>query len=52
MPLVGSPVRLDGARADSDLPPPALGEHTDEVLTALGLEPSEIERLRSAGVTG
>ena len=28
MPLVGSPVRLDGERADSDLPPPALGEHT------------------------
>src|SRR5439155_6953268 len=28
IPLVGSPVRLDGARADSDLPPPGLGEHT------------------------
>jgi crotonobetainyl-CoA:carnitine CoA-transferase CaiB-like acyl-CoA transferase len=52
MPLVGSPVRLDGARADSDLPPPALGEHTQEVLTSLGLEPHEIERLKSAGVTG
>ena len=25
-PLVGSPVRLDATRADSDLPPPALGE--------------------------
>ena len=32
MPLMGSPVRIDGDRADSDLPPPALGEHTDEVL--------------------
>jgi crotonobetainyl-CoA:carnitine CoA-transferase CaiB-like acyl-CoA transferase len=52
MPLVGSPVRLDGARADSDLPPPALGEHTQELLTSLGLEPHEIERLKSAGVTG
>jgi crotonobetainyl-CoA:carnitine CoA-transferase CaiB-like acyl-CoA transferase len=52
MPLVGSPVRLDGARADSDLPPPALGEHTQEVLTSLGLEPREIERLKSSGVTG
>src|SRR4051794_40733911 len=28
VPLVGSPVRLDGERADSDLPPPRLGEHT------------------------
>jgi crotonobetainyl-CoA:carnitine CoA-transferase CaiB-like acyl-CoA transferase len=52
MPLVGSPVRLDGERADSDLPPPALGEHTREVLTNLGLEPHEIERLKSSGVTG
>jgi crotonobetainyl-CoA:carnitine CoA-transferase CaiB-like acyl-CoA transferase len=52
MPLVGSPLRLDGARADSDLPPPALGEHTQEVLTSLRLEPHEIERLKSAGVTG
>ncbi len=52
MPLIGSPVRLDGARADSDLPPPALGEHTREVLTSLGLEPQEIERLKSSGATG
>jgi formyl-CoA transferase len=52
MPLVGSPVRLDSTRADSDLPPPALGQHTQEVLTGLGLDPREIERLRSAGVTG
>jgi crotonobetainyl-CoA:carnitine CoA-transferase CaiB-like acyl-CoA transferase len=52
MPLVGSPVRLDTERADSDLPPPALGEHTDEVLASLGLESHEIERLKSSGVTG
>ena len=52
MPLVGSPVRLDGARADSDLPPPALGEHTREVLAKLGLEPHEIARLKSSGVIG
>ncbi len=52
MPLVGSPVRLDGSRADSDLPPPVLGEHTAEVLGGLGLEPHEIERLRSEGVVG
>jgi crotonobetainyl-CoA:carnitine CoA-transferase CaiB-like acyl-CoA transferase len=52
MPLVGSPVRLNGERADSDLPPPGLGEHTDEVLRALSLDTSEIERLRSEGVAG
>jgi crotonobetainyl-CoA:carnitine CoA-transferase CaiB-like acyl-CoA transferase len=52
MPLVGSPVRLDGARADSDQPPPALGEHTEEVLAGLGIESSEAARLREAGVIG
>ena len=38
IPMVGSPVRIDGERADSDLPPPALGEHTEEVLAGLGLD--------------
>jgi formyl-CoA transferase len=33
--LLGSPVRLDGQRCDSDRPPPRLGEHTDEILTEL-----------------
>jgi formyl-CoA transferase len=50
MSLVGSPVRIDGDRADSDLPPPGLGQHTSEVLESLGTEPPEIERLRSEGV--
>jgi len=29
---------------------PDFGEHTDEILDALGFEPAEIERLRAAGV--
>ncbi|HYX46405.1 MAG TPA: CaiB/BaiF CoA-transferase family protein [Sphingomicrobium sp.] len=49
-PLVGSPVRLDGNRADSDLPPPALGEHTEEVLASLGVAPADTARLKSEGV--
>lgn len=52
MPLVGSPVRLDGDRADSELPPPRLGEHTAEVLAGLGLEPQELARLKSQGIFG
>jgi formyl-CoA transferase len=50
VPLVGSPVRVGGARADSDLPPPNLGEHTQAVLAELELEPDAIARLKSEGV--
>ena len=49
MPLVGSPVRFDGARADSELAPPSLGEHTDEILAKM-VEPNELARLKSEGV--
>jgi formyl-CoA transferase len=52
VPLVGSPVLLDGQRTDSDLPPPALGEHTADVLAGLRLDTQEVERLRSASVIG
>jgi formyl-CoA transferase len=52
VPLVGSPVRIEGDRADSDLPPPALGEHTAEVLASLGLNPSDLDGLRAATVIG
>jgi formyl-CoA transferase len=51
-PVVGSPVRIDGARADSDLPPPRLGEHTVRVLQELGIEPAEIGRLKSESIVG
>jgi formyl-CoA transferase len=50
VPLVGSPVRLDGERADSELPPPGLGEHTVEVLSGLGWDAEAIARLKSEGV--
>ena len=52
MPLVGSPLRFEGERADSDLPPPALGEHTDEVLQSLGVAAGKVEQLRREGVVG
>jgi len=48
--LIGSPVRLDGDRADSDLPPPKLGAHTHDVVSGLGLDAAAIDRLRSQGV--
>ena len=52
MTLVGSPVRLDGARADSDLPPPALGQHTAAIMKQAGVSPEEAARLTSDGVIG
>jgi crotonobetainyl-CoA:carnitine CoA-transferase CaiB-like acyl-CoA transferase len=52
VPTVGTPIQLDGTRLDSELPPPSLGEHTDEVLAALGLDAAEADRLRSGGVIG
>ena len=52
IPVVGSPVRFDGERSDSDLPPPALGQHTSEVLAGLGIAPGEVKRLRAAMVIG
>ena len=47
--LVGSPVRIDGERADSDLPPPMLGEHTREIL-GQAVSDAEFARLRQLGV--
>jgi formyl-CoA transferase len=52
VPLMGSPVRLDGERADSELPPPRLGEHTAEVLEGLSISDDEIDRLKAAGIVG
>ena len=52
IPLVGSPVRMDNERADSDLPPPRLGEHTQDLLADAGVEPDEFARLKEANVVG
>jgi formyl-CoA transferase len=49
--LVRSPMRFSETPVQPDLPPPTLGQHTDEVLASLlGKSPSEIARLRSEGI--
>lgn len=47
---VASPLRLLATPPVLQRPPPALGEHTEEVLTALGLDAQRIAALRQAGV--
>ena len=48
VPQVGLGIEVDGSSASHRLPPPRLGEHTDEVLRAwLGYDRSAIERLRT-----
>jgi crotonobetainyl-CoA:carnitine CoA-transferase CaiB-like acyl-CoA transferase len=48
--LVASPLRLERTPPEYRLPPPHLGEHTEEILRqTLQLEAVEIEQLRRAG---
>ena len=46
--VVGSPYRVDDVRPRVRRPPPLLGQHTVEVLTALGLEPAHIAQVSAA----
>jgi len=51
VPLVASPIVMDGQRAASELPPPTLGEHTRAILADVaGLSSAEIDALATEGV--
>jgi len=52
VPLVASPIVIDGERAVSDRAPPTLGQHTRTVLAdVLGLTDAQIDALAASGVT-
>ncbi len=53
LPGVASPMRFSQTPVRYDLPPPRLGQHTEEVLREeLGMRESDFERLRAAGALG
>jgi formyl-CoA transferase len=49
--MVANPIKFSATPVTHEVPPPLLGEHTDEVLAAvLGMEGGEIQRLRKEGL--
>jgi len=50
VPLVASPMRFSETPVEYRLAPPALGQHTEEVLRGLGKSDAEIAQLRAAKV--
>lgn len=48
--LVGAPFKMVPDGPAGERPPPALGQHTDEVLSGLGYSGAEIAELRAQGV--
>ncbi|HYZ22715.1 MAG TPA: CoA transferase [Rhodopila sp.] len=51
-PLVGTPFKLADGGGTAEIPAPALGAHTDAVLTGFGLSRDEIAGLRQGGAFG
>jgi len=48
--VTGVPIKFYGTPGSVRLPPPMLGQHTEEVLAELGYAPPEMEALEQAGI--
>jgi succinate--hydroxymethylglutarate CoA-transferase len=49
--LVNTPVKWSESKPGIRMPPPTLGQHTDEILSGvLGMDSADIEELRGEGV--
>jgi crotonobetainyl-CoA:carnitine CoA-transferase CaiB-like acyl-CoA transferase len=48
--LPGIPIKLSETHGTVRLPPPLLGQHTDEILGEIGLNVDDVAQLRNAGV--
>jgi crotonobetainyl-CoA:carnitine CoA-transferase CaiB-like acyl-CoA transferase len=49
--MVANPVKFSATPVAHGTPPPLLGEHTEEVLSAvLGMEAGDVARLRKEGI--
>lgn len=48
--LVNTPVKWSESKPGIRLPPPTLGQHTDEILRDLKLSKQEVEELRGEGI--
>jgi crotonobetainyl-CoA:carnitine CoA-transferase CaiB-like acyl-CoA transferase len=47
--VLGQPILMSRSKASVRVPPPKLGQHTDEVLAEIGYEPDAIAKLRTDG---
>jgi succinate--hydroxymethylglutarate CoA-transferase len=50
MKLVNTPVKFSHAKPGVRSAPPTLGQHTNEILTSLGMSEEDIGKLKAEGV--